>query len=76
MGSFRSPDGSLTKARARFDSEHPEEWLPNINSAQAVLASLTPDVLRAMKDDEIKKLTELKERIEKVLKDREKLLKD
>lgn len=76
MAAFRAPDGSLTRARARFDSEHPEEWLPNIVSAEAVLASLTPDVITAMKEDELDKLVSLQARIQKVLSNREKLLKN
>jgi hypothetical protein len=76
MAAFRAPDGTLTKAGARFAAEHPQDWLPNIISAEAVLATLAPDVLRAMKAEELQKISALKNRIEKVLKDREKLLTD
>jgi len=73
MATFRAPDGDLTKALARFKSEHPEDWLPHIRSSEAVLASLAPDVLRAMKPEELEAIKKLEIRIKQVLKDREKL---
>jgi len=73
MAAFRAADGNLSKALARFEAEHPEDWVPSIASAAAVLASLSPDKLRAMKDEEIAALKSLEARIKRVLKDRQKL---
>lgn len=73
MATFRAADGSLTKALARFDAEHPDEWLPHITSAESVLSTLSADSLRAMKEDEIETLTKLRKRIDRVLNDRKKL---
>jgi hypothetical protein len=74
MATFRSSDGTLTRALARFESEHPEDWLPNITAAESVLASLAPDTLRAMKEVEVASLKALQDRIKTVLSDREILL--
>jgi hypothetical protein len=76
MAVFRAPDGNLTKALARFESEHPQEWLPHIISAEAVLASLSPDHLRGMKGNELEAITNLEKRIAQVITDRTKLLEE
>jgi hypothetical protein len=73
MSAFRAPDGTLSKALARYQAEHPTDWLPTVLSAEAVLASLSADVLRNMKEEEVQALTKLGGRIERVLKDRNKL---
>jgi hypothetical protein len=74
MSAFRAPDGSLSRALARFEIEHPEAWLPNITAAESVLASLAPDTLRAMNAAEIAALEGLQLRINQVLHDRIRLV--
>lgn len=71
---FRSPAGNLTRALARFEAEHPQEWLPSVTAAQTVLANLSPDALRSLKPEEIDAIKNLGQRIERVLKDRQKLV--
>jgi DNA-directed RNA polymerase subunit L len=71
---LRSPDGSLTRALARYEVDHPEDWYPKITAATGALQSLTPKILREMDKETIKSLSELKEQIEQALRDRESLL--
>jgi hypothetical protein len=71
---FRMPDGSLTKASSRYNSEHQEAWQGYILTAQSTLAALTPDILRAFKRNDIDLLEELQARLKQVLRDREKLI--
>jgi hypothetical protein len=71
---FRSPEGSLTRALSRYDAEHQQEWQGSIASATATLASLTPDTLRAITEGDSALLHDLKERLERVLKDRSSLM--
>ena len=73
MAVFRSQSGTLTRALARYEAEHPEEWKPIILQAQTVLASLAPDSLRALTAEDLVTLNALKDRIELVLDDRRKL---
>jgi hypothetical protein len=70
---FRAPGGTLTRALARYETEHPEDWNPIIIQAEGVLASLSPDALRSLTDDEITSIRKLKERIERVFDDRQRL---
>ncbi|MGO9519617.1 MAG: hypothetical protein ACLPND_21475 [Candidatus Korobacteraceae bacterium] len=74
MAVFTGPGGTLTRALARFEAEHPQEWLPAVANAQTVLASLSPDNLRALGDSDLAALRALSERIERVLEDRRRLL--
>jgi hypothetical protein len=67
-------DGSLTRALSRYNSEHQEAWQGSILTAQATLASLTPDILRAFQKNDIDLLEELQARLKQVLSDRKKLL--
>ena len=71
---FRAEGGTLIRALARYEAEHPEDWHPAINTAELVLASLTPDALRKLTDEDVKILEILSSRIKQVLKDRKKLL--
>jgi hypothetical protein len=71
---FRMSDGSLTRALSRYNSEHQEAWQGSILTAQATLASLTPDILRAFQKNDIDLLEELQARLKQVLSDRKKLL--
>ena len=70
---FRSAGGSLTRALARFESEHPQEWLPAVSSAEGVLSSLSADTLRKLDEEQLTILTKLRARIDQVLEDRRKL---
>ena len=73
MSAFRAADGTLSKALARYQAEHPTDWLPTVLNAEVILAALSADVLRNIKDDEAQALTKLGERIGRVLRDRKKL---
>lgn len=72
---FKASGGSLTRALAKYESEHPEDWHPAINNACLVLASMTPDSLRKMTSDDVKMLEQLNGRINLALTDRQKLTK-
>lgn len=73
MTVFRSEGGSMTRALARFEAEHPQEWLPAVSSAENVLASLSPDILRQLSDEELSTLGKLRSRVDQVLEDRKRL---
>lgn len=70
---LRSHDGTLTRAVARYEQDHPEDWYPKITAATAALKSLTPDMLREMDDATLDCLKDLKSQIEQSLSDRKKL---
>ncbi len=70
---LRSPEGTLTRALARYQAEHPEDWYPKILAADAALKSLTPDMLRKMDAPTMVSLRELSQRIVQALEDRHKL---
>jgi hypothetical protein len=70
---LRSTEGTLSRAQARYQIDHPEDWYPKILAAESVLKSLTPDMLRKMDNDTAVKLEELSRRISQVLGDRRKL---
>ncbi len=71
---FRSPNGTLARALARYEADHPEDWQPIINKAELILANLSPDTLRSLSDEEVLVLEKLKTRIETVISDRTKLI--
>ena len=71
---FRSPNGSLARALARYEADHPEDWQPTIIKAESILGNLSPDALRSLTTDEITSLNKLKSRIETVISDRDKLI--
>ena len=71
---LRSENGSLSSARSRYDSDHPEEWTPVIITADDALKNMTVEQLKKLNQQQIDFLTELKKRIEDLLKDREKLV--
>ncbi len=68
---LRSPDGTLARALARYEVDHPEDWFPKITAAMGALKSLTPDTLRTLDPTTIAALTELAERVHQVIKDKE-----
>jgi hypothetical protein len=71
---FRSPDGNLTRALARYESGHREAWQGAISNAYSTLESLTPDMLRNMLESDVNNLNDLIKRIQKVIEDRNKLV--
>jgi hypothetical protein len=71
---FRSPHGTLTRALARYEADHPEDWHPTILKAESILGNLPPDTLRSLSPEELETLTKLKNRIEQVISDRDKLI--
>jgi hypothetical protein len=70
---LRSTEGSLSRALARYQIDHPDDWHPKILPAEGALKSLTPDMLRKMDTETVKKLEELSSRIAQVIGDRKKL---
>ena len=74
MNILRSPEGSLNRALARYEVDHPEDWYPKVLAAISAVRSLTPDMLRDMDEATLKNLIDLKQRIEQALKDRESLM--
>lgn len=71
---FRSPDGSLSRALAKYEVDHPEEWFPKVLAASNAVQGLTPDMLRKMNEQSIAALQELAAKISQALKDREALV--
>lgn len=71
---FRSADGSLTRALAKYEVDHPEEWLPKVLAASNAINSLTPEMLRKIDENAISALDLLNKRISQALQDRSALL--
>ena len=71
---LRGPEGTLARAIARYEIDHPEDWYPKVLAATSALKSLTPDMLRNMDETTLTSLRELQNRIMQALKDRESLL--
>lgn len=71
---LRGPDGTISRALARYQVDHPEDWYPKVMAATAALKTLTPDMLRKMDDPTMASLDDLKSRIEQALEDRAKLI--
>jgi hypothetical protein len=71
---LRLPDGTLSRALARFEVDHPEDWYPKVVAATAAIKSLTPDMLRELDQSTLNSLEELKQRIDQAFKDRDSLL--
>ena len=70
---FRSPSGSLGRAMQKFESDNPEEWLPQVVSTNAVLKRLSADSLRELSEQQLKEIQSLQDRISRVIADSEKL---
>ena len=73
LGVFRSHDGTLVHALARYKVDHPQDWYPTITAAVQALKSLTPDMLRNMNDEVLKCLQDLEKQIVQSLEDKRKL---
>jgi hypothetical protein len=71
---FRLPDGSLSRALAKYDVDHPEDWLPKVLAATSAVQGLTPDMLRKMNEQSIAALIDLEGRISQALIDRSALI--
>lgn len=70
---LRGPQGSLARALARYEVEHPENWYPKILSAISALKSLTPDMLRGMDAAAQASIDDLEAAIAQTKKDRKSL---
>lgn len=73
MAVLKSENGTLTKALARYETEHPDEWLPLIRNAENVLATMSADTLKKLTAQELESLEKLRKRIETIIADRKKL---
>jgi len=71
---LRGPDGTMSRALARYQVDHPEDWYPKVMAASTALKILTPDMLRKMDEPTLTSLHDLKARIEQALKDRTQLM--
>lgn len=71
---LRGPEGTLARAIARYEVDHPEDWFPKVMAASSAIKSLTPDMLRNMDDQTLSSLLDLERRISQALKDRNSLL--
>jgi len=71
---FRSPDGSLSRALAKFQIDHPKDWFPSITNATAAIKSLTPDNLRQLDENSLEALQTLDRALKQALSDRTALL--
>jgi hypothetical protein len=74
LATFRSPGGTLARALARYETEHPEAWQGSIESAEGTLAAFTPDRLRGLTADDLATLQRLRDRVDQLLVDRDRLL--
>lgn len=71
---FRSPEGTLSRALAKYEVDHPEDWFPKVVAATNAVQGLTPDILRKMNEPSLTALKDLAIKIDQALKDREALL--
>jgi hypothetical protein len=71
---LRGSEGSLTRALARYEVDHPEDWYPKVVAAASAVKSLTPDMLRNMDETTIRNLEDLVARINQAMSDRNRLL--
>ena len=67
---LRGPEGSLSRAIARYEVDHPEDWYPKIIAAISAINSLTPSIIRSMDVQTITTIQELEKCIAQLLKDR------
>lgn len=76
MAIMRSPDGTLVRALSKYELDHPEDWFPKVIAATSAVRSLTPDMLRAMDENTLQSLEDLRQKIDQTLLDRKALIKD
>jgi hypothetical protein len=70
MSILRGSNGTLTRALANYEVEHPQSWLPKINSATKALRALSTELVRTLPVESIEKLEQLKLQIENTIRDR------
>jgi hypothetical protein len=73
---FRAEGGTLARALARYETEHPEAWQGSIEGAETTLAAFTPDLLRGLRPEDIQTLERLRDRVMRVLQDRDRLIRE
>ena len=71
---LRSENGTLSSARSKYESDHPEEWVPIIIKATDALKNMTLDQLKGMTAQQVEILEEIRLRIDGLLSDRNKLV--
>ena len=67
---FKTPDGTLTRALARVEVDREQEFIPAVAACESTLKVLSPDRIRKMTEEEVKRLEKLSERISQLLTDR------
>lgn len=70
---FRTQEGSLVQALAKFENDHPDEWAPKIVAAADAIRALTPTILRSITNEDLEKIKDLGEAIKTALEDKDKL---
>lgn len=73
---LRSQGGTLSRALARYEVDHPQDWYPKITSAIGALRSLTPKTIKEMDDPTLEGLHTLASALTETLGNRDKLLKE
>lgn len=71
---FRSPEGNLARALAKYEVDHPADWYPKILASLSAIRNLTPETLRKMEQPSIESLEQLSSSITQALNDRKALL--
>ena len=74
MSILRAHNGTLARALARFEMDHPEDWYPKVTAATSAIKSLTPEMLRNLDENTLNGLQDLSAKISQALKDRSSLL--
>jgi len=64
---------SLEDANATFKSIHPDDWRAYVANVDSMLAALSPDSLRRLSPEDMGSLVALQDRVQQVLRDRERL---
>lgn len=71
---FRGPAGTLTRAISRLEAEQQADWQSSVAAAETTLATLSPDTLRGMSEDDLALVQNLFSRVQKVIADRHRLI--
>lgn len=74
MSIFRQKNGSLSKALAKYEIDHPEEWRLIVRQVMNTISSISAESLKGMGDDDVALLDKLKDKIQSLINDRAKLL--
>ena len=62
------------KSLARYEIDHPEEWKPCVKQAKDILTSISADSLKKMEPSDLELLVNLRDKIQELLDDRNKLV--